>query len=116
MSGWDVGCALHRRRRAQRDRRPLHVHLGHRREPFRIGPALQWQRRRRSGASSTSHRITFSNNIIAEGLANSTHPKGEHSKGSLIHDNVTDMLIVGNLYAHNMERNPLFKGGARGRS
>lgn len=62
----------------------------------------------------TSHRITFSNNIIAEGLARSTHSKGEHSKGSLIHDNVTDILIVGNLYAHDKERNPLFKGGARG--
>jgi len=62
----------------------------------------------------TSHSITFSNNLIAEGLANSTHSKGEHSKGSLIHDNVTDILIVGNLYAHNMERSPLFKGGARG--
>jgi pectate lyase len=62
----------------------------------------------------TSHRITFSNNLIAEGLAYSTHAKGEHSKGSLIHDNVTDILIVGNLYAHNFERNPLFKGGVRG--
>jgi pectate lyase len=62
----------------------------------------------------TSHDITFSNNIIAEGLANATHSKGEHSKGSLIHDNVTNILIVNNLYAHNMERNPLFKGGARG--
>jgi hypothetical protein len=61
-----------------------------------------------------SHRITFSNNIIAEGLANSTHGKGEHSKGTLVHDNVTDVFIVGNLYAHNLERNPLFKGGARG--
>ena len=63
---------------------------------------------------AVSHRITFSNNIIAEGLAHSTHPKGEHSKGSLIHDNVNDILIVGNLYAHNYERNPLFKGGVRG--
>jgi len=62
----------------------------------------------------TSHRITFSNNIIADGLSRSTHPKGEHSKGSLIHDNVTGILIVGNLYANNMERNPLFKGGVRG--
>ena len=42
------------------------------------------------------------------------HVKGEHSKGSLIHDNVTDILIVGNLYAHDKERTPLFKGGARG--
>jgi len=62
----------------------------------------------------TSHRITFSNNIIAEGLADSTHSKGEHSKGSLIHDNVTDILIIGNLYAHDLERSPLFKGGVRG--
>ncbi len=62
----------------------------------------------------TSNRITFSNNIIAEGLAHSTHSKGEHSKGSLIHDNASDILIIGNLYAHNYERNPLFKGGVHG--
>ena len=62
----------------------------------------------------TSHRITFSNNIIAEGLADSVHMKGEHSKGSLIHDNVSDILIIGNLYAHDQERSPLFKGGVRG--
>lgn len=62
----------------------------------------------------TSHAITFSNNIIAESLAHATHAKGEHSKGSLIHDNVSDILIIGNLYAHNYERNPLFKGGVHG--
>lgn len=61
-----------------------------------------------------SHRITFTNNIIADGLARSTHPKGEHSKGSLIHDNATGILIAGNLYANNLERNPLFKGGVQG--
>lgn len=62
----------------------------------------------------TSYRVTFSNNIIAEGLKYSTHSKGEHSKGSLIHDNASDILIVGNLYANNYERNPLFKGGVHG--
>jgi len=62
----------------------------------------------------TSHRITYSNNIIAEGLADSVHIKGEHSKGSLIHDNVTDILIINNLYAHDKERSPLFKGGVHG--
>ena len=62
----------------------------------------------------TSRCITFSNNIIAEGLANSTHGKGRHSKGTLIHDNATEIAIIGNLYAHNRERNALFKGGARG--
>ncbi len=62
----------------------------------------------------TSRNITFSNNIIAEGLADSTHPKFEHSKGSLIHDNVSNILIYGNLYAHNYERSALFKGGVHG--
>ena len=64
--------------------------------------------------AATSHRVTFSNNLLAEGLANATHAKGEHSKGSLIHDNARDILVVGNLYAHNNERNPMFKGGTQG--
>ncbi len=59
----------------------------------------------------TSHNVTFSYNIIAEGLRHASHPKGEHSKGSLIHDNATGILIYRNLYAHNVERNPLLKGG-----
>ncbi|MCX7009399.1 MAG: pectate lyase [Kiritimatiellaeota bacterium] len=63
--------------------------------------------------SNTSHRVTFSNCILAEGLSHSTHGKGEHSKGSLIHDNATGILIVGNLYASNRERNPLAKGGVQ---
>jgi len=63
--------------------------------------------------ADTSHRVTYSNNIIAEGLSWATHYKIEHSKGSLIHDNATDVLLVDNLYAHNYERNPLLKGGTR---
>jgi pectate lyase len=69
--------------------------------------AAAWQ-------ANTSHDITFSNNIVANGLARASHYKIEHSKGSLIHDNATNILIVGNLYAHNYERNPLFKGGVHG--
>ena len=61
---------------------------------------------------NTSHNITFSHNIVAEGLSNSSHEKFEHSKGTLIHDNATNILIYGNLYAHNYERNPHLKGGA----
>jgi len=60
-----------------------------------------------------SHDVTFSYNLLAEGLANASHPKGEHSKGSLIHDNATDILIYRNIYAHNMERSPLLKGGVQ---
>ena len=63
--------------------------------------------------SNTSHRVTFSNCILAEGLGNSTHGKGEHSKGTLIHDNATGILIVGNLYASNRDRNPLAKAGVQ---
>ncbi len=70
------------------------------------GPA-EWRR-------NTSHRVTFSHCLIAEGLNDSTHAKGSHSKGSLIHDNASDIAIVGNLYVSNDDRNPFFKGGARG--
>lgn len=62
---------------------------------------------------STSHAITFSYNLAYEGLADSSHPKGEHSKGSLFHDNATDILVYRNVYAHNLERNPLLKGGVQ---
>lgn len=64
--------------------------------------------------NSTSHRVTLSNNIIAEALARSSHWKIEHSKGALIHDNTSGVLILRNLFAHNYERSPLFKGGVRG--
>jgi hypothetical protein len=64
--------------------------------------------------AGTSSGIRFLNNIVAEGLSNSTHSKGEHSKGSLFHDNVRDVVVANSLYAHNMERNILLKGGAQG--
>ncbi len=60
---------------------------------------------------NTSHNITYSHNLVYEGLRNSTHAKGEHSKGGLYHDNTTGILLYGNLYASNEERNGLFKGG-----
>lgn len=63
---------------------------------------------------NTSHNITFSYNLASEGLADASHPKGEHSKGSLVHDNVTNILFYRNVFAHNVERSPLFKGGVRG--
>jgi pectate lyase len=62
---------------------------------------------------NTSHRITFSNNLIAQSLRDASHSKGPHSMGSLVHDNVTGVLIHGNLYAHNNERHPLVKGGGQ---
>lgn len=63
--------------------------------------------------SGTSRNITFSYNLAAEGLADSSHPKGEHSKGSLVHDNATGILFYRNIWAHNVERHPLLKGGVQ---
>ena len=63
--------------------------------------------------AGTSRNIVFSHNLAAEGLADSSHPKGEHSKGSLIHDNTTGIIFYRNVWAHNVERHPLIKGGAQ---
>ncbi len=64
--------------------------------------------------AGTSHQITYSHNLLYEGLGNSVHEKGEHSKGSLIHDNTRGILLYRNVYANNRERNALFKGGTQG--
>ena len=61
----------------------------------------------------TSYNVTYSNNLVYESLRTSTHEKGEHSKGGLFHDNATGILLYGNLYASNVERNALFKGGVQ---
>lgn len=60
----------------------------------------------------TASDITLRHCLIAEALSRSTHPKGEHSKGTLVHDGVRNVTISGCLYAHNRERNPRLKGGA----
>jgi len=64
---------------------------------------------RYSGPQATSHDVTFSNCILAEGLYDASHSKGVHSMGTLVHDNCTNIAIIGNLYAHNNQRNPYFK-------
>lgn len=63
--------------------------------------------------AGTSRDIVFRLNLAAEGLADSSHPKGEHSKGSLVHDNATGIVFDRNIWAHNVERSPLVKGGAQ---
>jgi hypothetical protein len=71
------------------------------------GPRLE-------GPEATSHRVTIRNCIIAECLHDSTHAKGPHSMGSLIHDFCREVAVVGNLYAHNNARNPYFKAHTTG--
>lgn len=67
---------------------------------------------RHEGRFGTAHQVTFAHCLIAEGLNDSTHAKGPHSMGTLIHDHARDILIVGNLYACNVTRNPVLKPGA----
>jgi hypothetical protein len=62
--------------------------------------------------SLTAHDITLRYCLIAEGLSKATHPKGEHSKGTLVHDGVRNVTMEGCVWAHNVERNPRLKGGS----
>jgi hypothetical protein len=60
------------------------------------------------------HDVTIRHSIIAEGLHESLHPEGPHSTGLLIGDDSERVAIIGNLFAHNYDRNPQFKGGTSG--
>ncbi|MGZ8158476.1 MAG: pectate lyase family protein [Methylobacter sp.] len=52
------------------------------------------------------HDITIQWSIIAEGLNNSTHPKGRHSKGMLIGSAGSERISIHhNLFANNYDRN-----------
>ena len=54
-----------------------------------------------------AHHVTFSWNIVSEGLSNSTHAEGEHSKGAhLSGKNTYRISFHHNLLAHNNDRNP----------
>lgn len=63
--------------------------------------------------ANTSHHVLFTHCLVAEALSESTHGKGEHSKGSLLHDNCSHIVIRKNVYISNKDRNPLAKGGVR---
>lgn len=56
-----------------------------------------------------SENVTISNNIMAEALKSSIHPKGDHSMGLLVGDGSSNVTIVGNLLAHNEFRNATVK-------
>jgi formylglycine-generating enzyme required for sulfatase activity/pectate lyase len=56
-------------------------------------------------SSFGAREITAQWCIISEGLSHSYHPKGEHSKGSII-DGTGGITIHHSLYAHNAARNP----------
>lgn len=89
-----------------------HVVVDHCSVTWAVDENLTASGQRHEGRAGTSHQVTFSNCIIAEGLNDSSHPKGRHSKGTLIHDHARDIAVVGNLYACNADRNPVLKPDA----
>lgn len=56
------------------------------------------------------HDVTISNSIISEGLHDSLHPEGPHSKGFLIGYGTDNISFIGNLFAHNERRSPRVHG------
>ena len=58
------------------------------------------------------HDVTFSNNIISEGLSNSLHSEGEHSKGLIVGKGSRRVSVIRNLFAHNNDRSPLLSTDA----
>ncbi len=61
-----------------------------------------------------THDVTISHCIVSEGLQNSLHPKGGHSKGILVGEGATNVSINHSLLAHNYDRNPGFQDGTSG--
>jgi hypothetical protein len=56
------------------------------------------------------HDITVTNSIISEGLWESIHPMGPHSKGFLVGNGTHRLSVIGNLFAHNDQRNMFVHG------
>jgi len=50
--------------------------------------------------------VTLYKTMVSEGLSVSIHEEGEHSKGSLIRTNTTNVTMIGTLYAFNALRSP----------
>jgi hypothetical protein len=61
-------------------------------------------------AANNTRDLTVSNSILAEALNNSIHPEGDHSKGPFMTEGSHDITWLGNLIAHNYDRNPGMKG------
>jgi hypothetical protein len=75
--------------------------------------SVSWAIDEDASVASGGNDVTFYRCIIAEGLSNSIHSKGEHSCGSLVYFYSKNVSIIGCLYVHDFRRNPRLADGAR---
>lgn len=68
----------------------------------------------KSPTGRPARRIHMRDCIIAEGLHDSSHAKGPHSKGTLVFGGTQEVAIVRCLYSSQVERNPVFQPGTSG--
>ena len=59
------------------------------------------------GSANPANRSSFINCICAEGLYESIHNKGTHSRGYFYNEPADEAVGLGNLLAHNNRRNPM---------
>jgi hypothetical protein len=69
--------------------------------------SFTWAIDETASAWSAWDNIVLTNNIFAQALNDSLHPKGPHGYGLLLGPVQGDATVVGNLLAHTVERNPL---------
>lgn len=73
--------------------------------------SISWAVDENSSVWGGAHDITFSWNIISEGLSCSTHSNGCHSMGLLLGPESHNISLHHNIFAHNGERNPQIYNG-----
>jgi len=76
--------------------------------------SISWAMDENVDVMSGVHDITLSNNIIAEPLRRSVHTFGAQCSGAILGDNVDNITIFRNVWAHNHHRNPKFTDGDTG--
>ena len=65
------------------------------------------------GSTARERNITLSRSILSEHLRNAGHEKTGHSRALLVAEHTHKVSIIGNLLAHNVERNPLIGGNSK---
>jgi hypothetical protein len=74
--------------------------------------SVSWAVDENMSVARNGNDVTFYRCIIAEGLSESIHGKGEHSCGLLVVFDCKNIASIGSLYAHNFRRHPRLVDGS----